>query len=109
MRQAEQITGVFRVFEPFFSRKAEGMGLGLALSHRLVTAHGGTIEVRSDAGSGSRFTVVLPLAQSETLGASACSSEKLGKGRDPDGDLDTPAAPTPIPNTEPVLREEKRP
>lgn len=57
-----------RVFEPFF-RSAEarrlgkpGVGLGLALVRRIATASGGTVEVQSEAGRGSRFTLRLPAA-----------------------------------------------
>ncbi len=49
-----------RLFEPLFSTKAEGVGLGLALARMLVEAHGGVIEVESEVGRGSTFTVRLP-------------------------------------------------
>jgi two-component system sensor histidine kinase PilS (NtrC family) len=49
------------VFEPFFSTKPEGSGLGLALVHRIVQDHGGDIEVHSQAGAGTTFLLTLPL------------------------------------------------
>ncbi|TET54565.1 MAG: PAS domain S-box protein, partial [Anaerolineales bacterium] len=53
-----------RVFEPLFTTKAKGIGLGLALSKMLIEAHGGSIEVASQEGKGSTFTVTLPLSVS---------------------------------------------
>ncbi len=53
-----------RLFEPFFTTKpvGEGSGLGLWISHNIVTAAGGRIEVESEVGVGSTFTVELPCA-----------------------------------------------
>jgi len=48
------------IFEPFFSNKSGGSGLGLAMVHRIVQDHGGEIDVRSRPGTGSTFTVTLP-------------------------------------------------
>ncbi|MFO8008548.1 MAG: ATP-binding protein [Candidatus Brocadiia bacterium] len=52
-----------RLFEPFFTTKADGMGLGLAICYNIARAHGGFIEVQSQAGEGTTFTVGLPLAE----------------------------------------------
>jgi len=48
------------IFEPFFSTKSNGSGLGLALVHRIVQEHGGQIDVRSVPGLGTTFTLSLP-------------------------------------------------
>lgn len=49
-----------RLFEPFFSTKPEGTGLGMAICHSLVTQHGGDILVRSEVGSGTELQITLP-------------------------------------------------
>jgi two-component system sensor histidine kinase PilS (NtrC family) len=48
------------IFEPFFSTKSTGSGLGLALVHRIVTDHGGQVDVRSEPRLGTTFTLTLP-------------------------------------------------
>jgi len=50
-----------RLFEPFFTTKPQGTGLGLSICYSLVHAHGGTIEVASEPGRGSRFVIDLPV------------------------------------------------
>jgi signal transduction histidine kinase len=49
------------IFNPFFSRKADGMGLGLAYVKKIVDEHGGRIEVTSRKGKGSTFTLEFPI------------------------------------------------
>jgi two-component system sensor histidine kinase FlrB len=49
-----------RVFEPYFTTKADGTGLGLSLVRQTVEAHGGTITVGETPGGGAAFTLVFP-------------------------------------------------
>ena len=66
-----------RIFEPFFSARAdgagpgEGTGMGLAVVHGIVQAHGGSVRVESQLGRGSSFFVVLPSAEAAPLRAAA--------------------------------------
>ena len=61
---AENIT---RIFDPFFTSKpvGEGTGLGLSLSYGIIEKHGGKIEVISEVGKGTVFTITLPVKQLE--------------------------------------------
>ncbi|HWC33869.1 MAG TPA: ATP-binding protein [Mycobacteriales bacterium] len=54
-----------QVFEPFYSRKTRGTGLGLAVTRRIVDSHGGVIRIDSALGSGTTFTVEFPAAETE--------------------------------------------
>ncbi len=51
-----------KIFEPYFSTKETGTGLGLAIVKKVVEVHSGTIEVESNSGDGTKFTVKLPKA-----------------------------------------------
>lgn len=70
-----------RLFEPFYTTKdaGAGTGLGLAMCQNIAKAHGGTIEVRSELGHGSTFTLCLPLAERQAR--SATSSALAGYPR----------------------------
>ena len=57
------------IFDPYFTTKPQGSGLGLATCYSIVTQHGGTITVTSRVGEGSTFTITLPASDSETVPA----------------------------------------
>jgi signal transduction histidine kinase len=49
-----------RIFIPFFTTKAQGHGIGLALAHRVITEHGGTLTANNSPSGGAIFSIVLP-------------------------------------------------
>ena len=51
---------VDKIFNPFFTTKDKGTGLGLALSKKVVDAHGGSMEVESNSDSGTEFVLIFP-------------------------------------------------
>jgi signal transduction histidine kinase len=52
-----------RIFDPFFTTKTQGTGLGLAFTHKIISAHRGSIEIASTPGQGTQFSVFLPAAE----------------------------------------------
>jgi signal transduction histidine kinase len=51
---------VGKIFDPFYTQKEHGTGLGLSITQKIVDQHGGRLDVKSELGKGSQFTVFLP-------------------------------------------------
>ena len=52
-----------RLFDPFFSTKESGTGLGLPIAANIIDRHGGALEFKTDLGKGTIFGIVLPIFQ----------------------------------------------
>ena len=68
-----------QLFEPYFTTKENGSGLGLMIVQRIVREHGGTIEVESDKGRGTTFRIKLPIHEKRTRLLAASQEEVAAK------------------------------
>ncbi len=73
-----------RIFDPYFTTKKDGHGLGLAAAHAIIRNHGGSISVTSEPGSGTTFAILLPAADGRKEGsaeshAAAAAPRKGGR------------------------------
>lgn len=57
---------VSKIFEPYFTTKANGTGLGMTMAYKVIKEFSGDIQVSSKAGIGSQFKIILPIPQTET-------------------------------------------
>ncbi|MHB8765060.1 MAG: hybrid sensor histidine kinase/response regulator, partial [Deferrisomatales bacterium] len=69
-----------KIFDPYFSTKGTGNGLGLTTAHSIVKNHGGHITVRSEVGSGSTFTVYLPACDAAGVAPTAPADPTVPTG-----------------------------
>ena len=60
-----QSKSIDKIFEPLFSEKTHGTGLGLAICHEIIDKHAGNISVKSKIGTGTSFTVQIPIAMGD--------------------------------------------
>jgi CheY-like chemotaxis protein len=68
-----------KLFDPYFTTKSKGRGLGLPIAHSIVKRHDGFISVESEEGKGAKFTIFLP-AHREPLGEELPLQEELPPG-----------------------------
>ena len=57
-----------RMFEPLYTTKAEGLGMGLAISRTIIDAHGGELRASSNPGGGATFQFTLPVDETRPPG-----------------------------------------
>jgi PAS domain S-box-containing protein len=72
-----------KIFDPYFSTKQEGSGLGLAITHSIIQKHQGIIDVHSEVGVGTIFTIYLPVSEKQVLPVSVeeVSSPETNKAK----------------------------
>jgi len=57
---------LLRVFEPFYTSKPNGLGMGLAISRSIIEAHGGRLRAENNANGGASLTFSLPVAEGKS-------------------------------------------
>ncbi len=75
---------ISRIFDPFFSTKSGGTGLGLSVSYAIAQANGGDLRVQSELGRGTTFTLTLPVEREATLAETGEGERFLLVDDDPD-------------------------
>ncbi len=70
-----------KIFDPYFTTKEKGSGLGLATSYSIMANHGGAIDVRSDVGKGTTFLLYLPLSSEAPEPRETAAAPAAGGGR----------------------------
>ncbi|HET9032557.1 MAG TPA: ATP-binding protein [Dokdonella sp.] len=81
IRIADSGTGIAddvlpEVFEPYFSTRSNALGLGLSVAHGIIKSHGGSINVRTAADSGTSIIISLPITAAMTASASAAIAQR---------------------------------
>jgi len=74
------ITGLDLIFDPFYTTKKHGLGLGLAISRKIAQAHGGTLSLESSQGAGARFRLDLPSRRESNMSVDPTSNEPRSAG-----------------------------
>jgi two-component system, cell cycle sensor histidine kinase and response regulator CckA len=72
-----------KIFDPYFTTKTSGIGLGLASVHSIINRHGGHLEARSKVGVGTTFTLFLPSTANTSTGSETCN--KITRSEAPAG------------------------
>jgi signal transduction histidine kinase len=84
---------IFGIFQRLHGRSEyEGNGVGLAICHKIVMAHGGTIEAIGELGKGATFAITLPMAQEDAASGAEDDAPPARGGRDHEGDEATTEA-----------------